>query len=211
MSWLLIASAALLPWPCEAGQDAPARGEVRRTLTDVLAGRDYQRPVTGETVGGKILDWLKRLFEGVGGLPGWMQRILLVLCIAILVAIGVHFLVTLYRSTRVRRDELDAIAAARGADPRALLDQARKAADPATALSLYLRAALAGLDRRGVLRLGETSTVREVRAVLASRPDAAPFGRLVDHYEPGVFGRKAVPPGAISDCDAAAVALIGGA
>ncbi len=211
MPWLLIASAALLPSPCETGQDAPTREEVRRTLTDVLAGRDYHRSATGETVGERILDWLKRLFEGVGGLPGWMQTALLMACVAVLVAIGVHFLVTLYRSTRVRREELDAIAAARGADPRALLGQARKAADPATALSLYLRAALAGLDRRGVLRLGETSTVREVRALLSTRPDAASFDRLLVHYEPGVFGRKPVAAGAVSDCDAAAVALIGGA
>lgn len=207
MPWLLIALAAGLPSPPE---QEPARQEIQDVTRDVLSSRDYNPRQVSPTLAQRAWERLKRLFDSIGrvwevpGL-GWLLTGGLA---AILLAILGHVALIFYRATRVRKKDVIAMAKTARGDPGKLLEEARKAAaggDLVAALTLYVRASLEGLDRRGIVRLTETSTVREVRGMLHARPTEA---KLVDQllviYEPGVFGRKPVTGEAMQGCDAAA-------
>ena len=218
MPWLLIVSAALLPSPpreeFSRSQDA-SRDEVKRAVQDVLSSRDYDQRRFSPTLAQKLWEKIKKWFEGLGRLWNTSPALawaVIGICSALLLAIAAHFLLILYRSTRSVKEAREG----RGLkllkeDPRVLLERARKADNVIAALTLYVMAAIAGLDRRGIVRLTETATVREYRGFLRARPtDAASFDRLLSYYEPGVFGRKPVPPDAVKECDRAAARLIGG-
>lgn len=212
MPWLLTSSVLLLLSPLN--QEA-SRDRVQEAVREVLSSRDYDDVSLSPTIGQRILEKIKEWFSAIGRI--WQVSeplawtVMIVACLA-LIAIAVHFFTVLFRATRSVKEAREGRAAvARREDPRLLLDRARKAPEIMAKLRLYVQAAIAGLDRRGVVRLLETATVREYRSFLTARPgDAASFDRLMSTYEPGVFGRKPVAAEAIQECDRAAVQLIGG-
>jgi hypothetical protein len=118
------------------------------------------------------------------------------------------------RAFRASRGRDRAAAGKRDArSPRALLDDARAAArrgDAAAALTLYLRGAVLGLDGRGLVRATDTATVREYLALLGRHAaERGLFSRFLNHYEPGVFGRRPVPRESLDECDGLARRLAG--
>ena len=213
MPWLLIVLAALRPSPPE--RQEPSKDDVKRATREILSSRDYDRRAQESSTGKRLYEKVRDWFDSLGGL--WetspiLAKVLIGLLLGVLLAIIVHFCTVLYRSTRAVKEAREGRAAVRQSDdPRALLEGARKAGDVLAALTLYVQAVMAGLDRRGVVRLTETATVREYRGLLRARPaDARLFERLMTVYEPGVFGRKPVSPEAVRDVDQAAELLIGG-
>jgi len=213
LPWLLIVLAAPLLSPLER-QD-PSKDDVKKATTEILSSRDYNRRDESPTVAKELYERIRKWFDSLGKL--WdrsptLAWIVLGILVAALVAIIGHFCTVLYRSTRaVKLAREGRVAVRHSDDPRTLLDGARKAGDVIAALTLYVQAAMAGLDRRGVVRLTETATVREYRGLLRTRPiDARLFERLMTVYEPGVFGRKPVAAEAVREVDKAAEQLIGG-
>ena len=80
------------------------------------------------------------------------------------------------------------------------------------ALTLYWKASILGLERRGSVRKAESATVGEYRRLLSGRTsELGDFETLAGHYEPGIFGRRPPPPEALADCDRAAARLAGAA
>lgn len=205
-----------------ASQDLPARSVVRERLEGILSSGEYDvSPTAG--VSRSFWSWLgeklRDLFSGLTDLqdsaPG-LFWIILIGCFLVLGLIVAHASTVLLRAIRASRPVLGG-PAPRGPgreDPHALLDRARTAAGEGRlleALALGHRAALAGLDRRGLVRLQESFTIGDVRRQLRRHREAArAYGRLAAIYEPAAFGRA---PLKNADCESgltAAGSLVGG-
>jgi hypothetical protein len=193
-------------------QELPDGKTVRERLERILASPDYD---TGESNAkrGSILDWiLRKLAEAFGLLRSLGERApavvwtVLAVCFAILALIFLHGAVILLRALRASRPGgalRDAGPAAGPGDPRELLERARAAAREGRreeALRLTHRAALLGLDRRGVLRFQESLTNGDYRRQLRARPrDGETFDALVRLHEPACFGRRPVADGDVEN------------
>lgn len=204
-------------------QDLPDGRVVRERLDRILASPDYD---TGESNAkrGSVLEWiLRKIGELFGALRSLGERspavvwTVLAVCFALLALIFLHGAVVLGRALRASRAggafRHDGPAAGPG-DPRELLERARAAAREGRredALRLTHRAALLGLDRRGVLRFQESLTNGDYRRQLRGRPlESETFDALVRLHEPACFGKRPVAEGDVENGLRLASALLEG-
>ncbi|MBI4565545.1 MAG: hypothetical protein HY716_12695 [Planctomycetes bacterium] len=196
----------------------PDREEIRKAARAILDSGAFRfGPERDRTFFRWLIEEMQGLFETLAGLheaSPVLYWLVLVACLLILVPIFLHAGIVLARAVRSRRRSVSGPASGRrGESPREILDSARAAArrgDVVLAVSLYLRAAMSGLELRGLARGAERATVREYEALLRGHPgDRALFGRLVSYYEPAVFGRRPLEPRVLSDCDGIARRLAG--
>lgn len=199
-------------------QDLPESEAVRDAARRILESEEFQ---FGPNTNTGFMDWvmrkLRQLFDALGSLsessPA-LSWLIIGLCVAVLALIAFHMIVVIRRAIAASRAPGGPrAAAARREKPSQLLDRARQAAaagDIPGALTLYLRAAILGLDHRGLQRLTETATAREYLALLRKHPaERSLLERLLAHYEPGVFGRRPLGPEPMNDVDTLARRLIG--
>jgi uncharacterized MAPEG superfamily protein len=157
----------------------------------------------------EIIRKIQEFFNWIGELYQYsplLYWVVLILCCLILAAIFTHAGVVMARAFRAaRRSGAGPRAARDRTSPSKLLEEARRAAaagETARALTLYLRAAILGLDLRGLVRTTETATVREYLGLLGRCPsERGLFERFLLHYEPGVFGRRRLEPASWQECD----------
>ena len=188
----------------------PAASEIRAAAERILDSPDFRsRGSGGPSMAEWLMEKLRGIAEWLGRLHGFspvLYWVVLVICCLILAAVFAHAGVVLARAFRAARKP--------GGDPRLLrdrrspsklLEEARQAAlagDTARALTLYLRAAILGLDLRGLVRATDTATVREYLGLLTRHPrERGLFERFLLHYEPGVFGRRNLEAASLQECD----------
>lgn len=184
------------------GQDLPDERVVRERLERVLASPDYDSGEPGaraETVLQWILRKIAGAFRGLSGLgeiSPFLFWLVIAVCVAILLAVFLHGALIVSRALRAARArDIPRDAAPAGPDdPRELLERARAAARQGRrdeALRLAHRAALLGLDRRGLLRFQESFTNGDYRRQLRSKPrEGETFEALVRLHEPVCFGKR---------------------
>ncbi len=191
-------------------QDLPDSGAVRDSARRILSSEEFQ---FGPETDAGLLAWLgdkvRRFFEVLGSL--WetspaLAWLIIGACVVVLGFIVVHMIVVIRRAIAASRTPGGARAAvARRERAAQLLAQARQVAaagDIPAALTLYLRAAILGLDQRGIQRHIETATAREYLLLLRRHPaERTLFERLLAYYEPGVFGRRELGPEPLKDVD----------
>jgi hypothetical protein len=195
---IALAAALLLAAP----QDLPDERVVRERLESVLASPDYDSGDPGAR-SASLLQWILQkiagLFRSLGGLgeiSPFLFWLVLAVCVAILLLIFLHGALVVSRALRASRTrELPRDADPAGPDdPRELLERARAAARAGRrddALRLAHRAALLGLDRRGVLRFQESLTNGDYRRQLRARPrESEAFDALIRLHEPVCFGKR---------------------
>lgn len=198
-----LVAAALLP--LLDVQELPDNRVVRESLERVLASPDYDSG-EGRAAKESIVQWLvrklKELLHSLGGLGEAAPAVfwtVMILLLGLLAAIFLHGAVVLGRALKASRagGRLRELPVAGPGDPRELLERARAAAREGRreeALRLSHRAALLGLDRRGVLRFQESLTNGDYRRQLRAQPrEGEAFDALVRLHEPACFGRR--PPG----------------
>ncbi len=202
--------------------DLPEAGRIVRNLEGILSSPEYD---TGDAAGGtrSFFEWLGHklgeLMESLAGLGQtapvlfWM---ILVACVVVLALIFVHAGVVLYRALHAARSPAPAIAGGRGDlrdDPRELLEQARGEAAASrfgAVVRLCHRAALLGLDHRGLIRFDESLTTGDCVRQLRKHPvECSRFESLARLYEPACFGRVPVEGQEASQCLALAERLLG--
>jgi hypothetical protein len=191
-------------------QDLPDPGAVRDSARRILSSEEFQfGPRSDSGLFDGVWEKLRRFFDALGSLAEtspMLAWLIIGACFVVLGLIVAHMVVVIRRAIAASRAPGAAPAAATGREVAAqLLDRARKAAaagDIPGALTLYLRAAILGLDERGVQRLVETATAREYLSLLRKSLDERTlFERLLAHYEPAVFGRRALGPEPMLDVD----------
>ena len=214
-----LAAAAVLLLP----QNVPDVKVVRERLDRILASPDYDSGDPGAQAV-SILEWILRKLGGLfrtlanlGELSRPVFWTVLAVCVALLALIFFHGLVVVSRALRASRPggSLRAAGPAAGpGDPRELLARARAAAREGRreeALRLSHRAALLGLDRRGVLRFQESLTNGDYRRQLRPRPaESQAFEALVRLHEPACFGKRPVAEGDVESGLRLAVSLLEG-
>ena len=203
-------------------QDLPDGKVVRERLDRILAGADYD---TGESNAkrGSVLEWILRQIHkllqsltNLGELSPVLFWTVLLVCLALLGLILLHGGVVLSRALRASRagGKLRDLPAVGPGDPRELLARARAAAREGRreeALRLAHRAALLGLDRRGVLRFQESLTNGDYRRQLRARPrESEAFDALVRLHEPACFGKRPVAETEVEDGVRLAASLLEG-
>lgn len=205
------------------GDDLPSSAEIRRGLESILSSGEYD---TGEggNAGRTFLQWLGekiqsllRSLEVLGQSDPLLYWLLLAGCLVVLGLIFLHAGVVLTRALRAARSTGPREPAGREPgrdDPAAILARAREEASQARfegAVRLCHRAALLGLDRRGLVRFHESLTTGDyARQLRGHPPDRERFESLARVYEPAFFGRVAVGGKEASDCLALAGRLVGG-
>lgn len=201
----LLLGVLLLPSALPAQEPARPKEEVRRTLDRILASREYEGALPKPDAAKTFWDWLGsllgRLFRGVTSLgeaaPGIFWTILIA-CLLVLAAIFAHggvILVRTLRSSRAGRGGPGAPKGSRFEDADVLFERARAAAAKAQfteAVRLCHRAALMGMDRRGLIRFQESLTSGDYRSQLRPHEsDRSLFAALTRIYEPAYFGKAA--------------------
>lgn len=195
---LLVCSSA-----AAAQEEARPRSEVRQTLERILSSPEYEGrtpdPGASESIWGWLARQLGKLFRAVTELgeaaPAVFWTILLV-CLLVLAAIFAHGGVILVRTLKAARANRGGASAPKGTrfeDAEALFERARAAAQNGQfieAVRLCHRAALMGLDRRGLIRFQESLTSGDYRGQLRPHDaDRSVFVELTRIYEPAYFGR----------------------
>lgn len=217
-----LAVAALLASGVPADQDPlPSSPEIRRSLESILASGEYDTGGADASV--TFWRWVRdkvrsllRSFEVLGQTSPVVFWMLLGGCVVILILIFAHAGIVLTRALRAARASDPGRPARPGdrrEDPSALLAQAREEVTAARfdgAVRLCHRAALLGLDRRGLVRFHESLTTgdyaRQLRTHAAERER---FEALARVYEPAFFGRVAVPGEEAKRCLTLAGSLVG--
>lgn len=167
---LLVSCAGLLRFGWGAEQ-APPEASVRQVMAEILARPEYHPPrespfsrlmaALGRVVG-RVLEWLLKPLEwlvdrlseiGGEGAPvsRWMV-IGLLLAMAFLLLAHIYYMAA--RAVRPRRRAVQALRRSGAADPQALWQQARRAADTGDyrrAVRLLYLSALMHLDRAGLI------------------------------------------------------------
>jgi len=200
-------------------QDLPDAGAVRDSARRILSSEEFQfGPRSDRGLFDGLLEKLRQFFDALGSLAETspaLAWLIIGACVVVLGLIALHMVVVIRRAIAASRAPggAPAAAAARREVAAQILERAREAAatgDIPGALTLYLRASILGLDQRGIQRLVETATAREYLSLLRKRPDERTlFERLLAHYEPAVFGRRALGPEPMKDVDALARRLTG--
>jgi len=190
-----------------AQEKLPPGAEVRQNLQRILSSGEYEtaRP-DADPVGsfwarlarkiGELLRGLTRLGES----SPFLYWVILVVCLVVLTAIFTHGGIVLARALRASHAGRAGLDEARGARPddwAALLERAAGEARQGRfteAIRLCHRAALMGLDRRGIVRFHESFTSGDYRRQLRPRArERTLFDSLARLYEPAFFGR--IPAG----------------
>ncbi len=164
--------------------ERPSEQALRQSLRGILASGYQLTPPARVQVEEWLAGLLRRLRQMLGGLsesgplaglPPWMTWVIAGVLIALLVLILAHIALTVRRALvepAVRRGP--SVGERRREDPAALLasaEQARNRGDYDRAVRLLYRAALARLDRLGVLRFDAARTNWEnLRALPADQP-----------------------------------------
>lgn len=195
-----LALGALVAVPAAGVPVVPDADEARRWLERELADPVYhERPSLLD----RLLEWLRDLFDGLGGVGIGNTGTLLAVLAGLLVIVLIAFLVTgpVRRSRRVtgRGSVLDADDRRTAADLRAAADAAAARGDWATAVADRFRAVVRSLEERTVLeeRPGRTAHEAVEAAGLrlpAHAVDLRSAGRLFDDV---VYGERT--PGAADD------------
>ncbi len=205
-------------------QDAlPEGAEIRQRLDRILASPEFATDVPGKRNTDILQSILRWLQETLGSLVRLGQEsplflwLVLIACAVILGAILLHAGIVLSRALRESRagaGERPVTYAAGAEDPVDLLQRARHEAAQgrsAEAARLSHRASVAGLGRRGLLRLQETLTTGDCRRQLAASPrDREAFDSLARIYEPAWFGKAPVNPAELDRCFDLAARLVRG-
>ncbi len=195
---------AAVPSIADAQAVRPGREEIRKNLERILSSGEYEtdRPKGSvrETIWGWILRKAREMLGSLADLgrasPGifWL---ILIACLATLAAIFVHGGVVLVRALRASRVGAKpglSKGRSRGDDADELFDRAEEAARESRfieAIRLCHRAALMGLDRRGLLRFQECLTSGDYRAQLQGKgSERSLFDDLTRVYEPAFFGKE---------------------
>ncbi len=210
------------PCPAAAGDGAPLPDgvEVRRRLESILASGEYATGPEGDATP-LLAEWffrkLRAFFDAMGRLGVEAPVLfwaLLVGCLAVLAAIVAHAGVVLVGALRAARAPPRAGGGeeAPSEDPSAVLARGRDEAGRgayAEALRLVHRAALLGLERRGLVRFRESLTSGDFLLQLRKAPrERTAFESLRRVYEPAVFGRIPVDRPACERCLRLAEALV---
>jgi hypothetical protein len=191
----------LLSSPVRGQEPPPSGGQVQQNLHRILSSGEYETGRPGEDPMGSFWEWLfgkiDRVFRGLSALGQASPAVfwlILVVCLGLLVAIFAHGGVILVRSLRAARvggavEEADGSRQENGAT---LLDRAQEEARRGRfteAIRCCHRAALLGLDRRGLVRFHESLTSGDYRRQLERRPrEKRAFEALARVYEPAFFG-----------------------
>jgi hypothetical protein len=205
-------------------QDAlPGGADLRPRLDRILSSQEYSTdgPAQGNTdVVQSILRWVQNALASLtrlGQRSPLFLWIVLLSCLLILGAIVLHAAIILSRALREARSgrgEGGSVYVAGTEDPMELLERAREEARrgrAADAARLSHRASVAGLGRRGLLRLQETLTTGDCRRQLATCPrDRETFDSLVRIYEPAWFGKAPVSAAELEACLSLAAQLVRG-
>jgi hypothetical protein len=218
---LALLALALLSGPA-SGQELPEGPEVRGALEDILSSGEYDtsRPGASQiSVWEWILRQIRKLLSSLAGLgqaSPLLFWLILASCLVILAAIfahGAYVLVGALRAARARTALTPEGAAVRFDDPQALLERARKAAAEGRyteAVRLCHRAALLGMDRRGLVRFHESFTCGDYRRQLRGHTrERASFDALARVYEPAYFGKVPVGKAEFAECARVSGALAG--
>lgn len=194
----------LLPLTAVAQERVRDQAEIRKTLDRILSSPEFEtrqpKPDASQTFWSWIARKLGELFELASNLgtaaPAVFWTILIV-CVLALTAIFAHGGVILVRALRASRHrKLDTpLGKKPDGDASLLLARACKAVELGQfteAIRLCHRAALMGLDRRGLIRFQECLTSGDYRGQLHSREaERALFVSLTRIYEPAYFGKAA--------------------
>jgi hypothetical protein len=217
-------AAALLASAAPSVQDGlPSSPEIRRSLESILASGEYD---TGDSADLRRTFWqwlwerIRSLFRSLEVLHTASPAVywlILAGCLVVLGLIFTHAGVVLTRALRAARSTGPGGPAGpeRGKDdPSALLARAREEASAARfdgAVRLCHRAALLGLDRRGLLRFHESLTTGDYDRQLRDHgTERERFRTLARVYEPAYFGRVPVDGKAAEECLVQAGRLVGG-
>ena len=199
----------LVPPAVSAQEPARPKEEVRKTLDRILSSPEYEgqlpKPDAAKTFWGWLGEQIAKLFRAMTSLGEAAPAVfwgILILCLLVLAAIFAHGGVILVRTLRASRAGGKGAGAPKGTrfeDAEALFEKARAAAargEFTEAVRLCHRAALMGLDRRGLIRFQESLTSGDYRGQLRPHDsDRSLFVALTRIYEPAYFGMAATGDG----------------
>jgi hypothetical protein len=204
-------------------QTEPGRASEQKLLAEVLAGREFQKlrkPKEGPTWLERILEWINKFFEKLGGIhtkARWVGRALtwgfvLALCVGL-----VWWLLQMERQWRIRltpEGEGPARDAASARDWQLWLKDARKAAargDWREAIHFLYWAAISRLEARRMWPADRARTPREYLALVAADDARKPgLGALTREFELTWYGGRPAGESEYRGAEALAVALIEG-
>jgi hypothetical protein len=191
----------LLPTTASGQQPVRGRGEVRKTLERILASPEFETRIPKLDAKESIWRWISRklgeLFDSLSQLGNAASPIfwaVLAICAVLLTGIFIHGGIIVVRALRASRGRSGPPVkkGVRAEDAEALLAQAASAAERrqfTEAIRLCHRAALLGLDRRGLVRFQECLTNGDYRGQLQSHDaERSLFLALIRIYEPAFFG-----------------------
>jgi hypothetical protein len=192
----------LLPTTASAQDRVRGEGEVRKTLDRILSSPEFETQLPRLDAKESIWRWISRklgqLWDAITRLGDAASPVfwaILVICVVLLTAIFVHGAVIVVRALRASRARSGPVLkkGGRAEDAEALMAQAAAAAERrqfTEAIRLCHRAALMGLDRRGLVRFQECLTNGDYRGQLKSHDaERSLFLALIRIYEPAFFGR----------------------
>jgi len=191
----------LLSTSAFAQQPVRGKGEVRKTLDRILASPEFETQIPKLDAQESIWRWISRklgeLFDSLAKMGNAASPIfwaIVVICAVLLTGIFIHGGVIVVRALRASRARSGPLVkkGGRAEDAETLLAQAASAAERrqfTEAIRLCHRAALMGLDRRGLVRFQECLTNGDYRGQLKSHDaERSLFLALIRIYEPAFFG-----------------------
>jgi hypothetical protein len=188
----------------------PDPTRIEEAAKAILASGEFARSTKGEQSSFRwLLDILRDFFEWAGGLHGaspLLFWIVLIGCLLILGAIMAHALVVLLRALQIsratyvahRQANAQILTAARLLE---LAGRQQAQGNLVAAIRTYYHAAIVALHERRALRLESSQTPREILGALQRAPAFSPsFRRMLDVYEPCVFGHTPADAGLVEVC-----------
>jgi len=215
--------AADLAQASSAESAAPAHGEQRAVMQEVLAGRDFrglETTTVRQTVLEKVGNWLNRLIESAARLQAhsaWVGRAVVagfILAVCVGLVWGVMQLERKWRVRLVPDAPPPAAGAASARDWQLWLDDARKAAASGLwreAIHFVYWAAISRLESRRMWPADRARTPREYLALVAKEdPRRAGLAQLTGSFERTWYGGRVAAEGDYHAAEQIARALIAG-
>ena len=180
----------------------PPPDAIRKTAAEVVARPYFElggvRHQEGPSLFLEILRWILRpilaLFDGLSGLPAFIQWLVVIVCILLVVAIVAHIVFTLINvlgGPITARRERQFVLSARDANPDDLEQQAEASGgrgDYIDAIRLLFRAALRRIELAEERKLRPGLTNRELLRRYQTSPFRVPLERLVEMIELKWYG-----------------------
>jgi hypothetical protein len=190
--------------PAVAPDYAQERIQVRETMKQVLAGRDFrnlEQPTRRDSILEKLSEWLNRFFESVAKLHAssvWVGRVIVwgfILAACVGLTWGLLQLERRWRIRLVPESDGPAVGAASARDWQLWLADARRTAAAGEwreAIHFVYWAAISRLESRRLWPADRARTPREYLAlVTADDPRRAGLATLTGSFERTWYGRRA--------------------